>query len=56
MLSETSLRQRGLRASTGSDNAAKDIIYPMRDDDLNDTFKRSGPHNLDRTGYDEESE
>lgn len=42
------------KSSTG------DIFHHIRDDDdypdIDDTFKRSGPHNLNRAGYDEDSE
>ncbi|KAI1099751.1 hypothetical protein F4804DRAFT_349196 [Jackrogersella minutella] len=60
MMPMTTHHQRGLAISIGKDNYnARDIIQPTHDEksstiDIDDTFKRSGTHNLNRTGYHEE--
>lgn len=61
MMPETSVRQTGAGAAVTNNGVNRDYTYPLRCDqnpilDVDDTFKRSGPHNLNRTGYDEESE
>ncbi|XXG97568.1 hypothetical protein Hte_003873 [Hypoxylon texense] len=58
MTAETSRREVGPEAVVANDGANRDYTHPPRGDhspilDADNTFKRSGPHNLNRTGYDE---
>ncbi|KAI0850052.1 hypothetical protein F5Y00DRAFT_260784 [Daldinia vernicosa] len=61
MISGTSRRHAGLKASTEGDSSVTgDIIQIIEDEDrlhdlnISHSFKRSGTHNLDRIGYHEE--